>query len=155
MARYTLASSVLRGALFLGLVLAVAGCGSDRPAGEAAAPEGPVFQPMEFTGPTPWTSADFQDDASEFRFVVIGDRTGGANAEGTFNLAVDQINLLQPEFVINVGDMIEGYSDDSAELHADWDQADGILAKLEMPFFRTPGNHDIANETAQQVWAER
>jgi len=30
-----------------------------------------------------------------------------------------------------------------------------MLNELEMPFFRTPGNHDIANETAQQVWRER
>ena len=66
-----------------------------------------------------------------------------------------QINLLQPEFVINVGDMIEGYSDEKAELNAEWDEVDEMLKTLEMPFFRTPGNHDIANKTAQQVWRER
>ena len=32
---------------------------------------------------------------------------------------------------------------------------DKTLGTLEMPFFRTPGNHDIANETAQQVWRDR
>ena len=30
-----------------------------------------------------------------------------------------------------------------------------MLNELEMPFFRTPGNHDIANEVAQEVWRER
>jgi len=30
-----------------------------------------------------------------------------------------------------------------------------MLEKLDMPFFRTPGNHDIANEIAQQVYRER
>jgi len=103
----------------------------------------------------PWTTKSFKDNPRDFQFVIIGDRTGGANAQGTFKMAMDQINLLQPEFVINVGDVIEGYSDDKAELHAEWDDVDKMLNTLEMPFFRTPGNHDIANKTAQAVWRER
>jgi hypothetical protein len=99
----------------------------------------------------PWTSEKFKDDPANFQFVIIGDRTGGANVQGTFKLAMDQINLLQPEFVINVGDTIEGYSDDKAKLNAEWDESDGVLKKLEMPFFPTPGNHDIANKTATGV----
>ncbi|VGO16652.1 hypothetical protein PDESU_05243 [Pontiella desulfatans] len=103
----------------------------------------------------PWSADNFQNDPDNFQFAIIGDRTGGANAQETFRLAIGQINLLQPEFVINVGDIIEGYSDDKAELNAEWDEVDGMLAQLEMPFFRTPGNHDIANTTAQEVWCER
>ena len=106
-------------------------------------------------GAKPWTSQELQTKPQEFQFLIIGDRTGGANAEGTFALAIDQINLLQPEFVINVGDIIEGYSDDKAELNAEWDEVDGLLEKLDMPFFRVPGNHDIANKVAQEVWRER
>jgi hypothetical protein len=108
-----------------------------------------------FSEAKPWTSEDFRNDPKHFQFVIIGDRTGGANVQETFKLAMGQINLLQPEFVINVGDIIEGYSDDTAELNAEWDEVDGMLEKLGMPFFRTPGNHDIANETAQQVYRER
>ncbi len=103
----------------------------------------------------PWTSDNFNDDSGQFQFLIVGDRTGGANVQGTFALAIDQINLLQPEFVINVGDLIEGYSDESAELNGEWDGIDKMLSGLDMPFFRVPGNHDIANATAQQVWRER
>jgi hypothetical protein len=106
-------------------------------------------------GAKPWTSTEFQNDPEEFQFVVIGDRTGGANVAHTFKLAVGQLNLLQPEFVINVGDLIEGYSDDKAELNAEWDEVDAMLNQLKMPFFRTVGNHDIANEVAKEVWVER
>jgi hypothetical protein len=106
-------------------------------------------------GAKPWTSEEFKDDSETFQFVIIGDRTGGHNVEGTFELAVGQLNLLQPEFVINVGDMIEGYSDNPAELNAEWDEVDAMLANLDFPFFRTPGNHDIANKTAQQVRRDR
>lgn len=106
-------------------------------------------------GAKPWTSENFKDNPENFHFVVIGDRTGGANVEGTFDLAADQIRLLQPEFAINVGDLIEGYSNDPAELNAEWDEVDAMLAKMEVPFFRTPGNHDIANLVAQEVWRKR
>lgn len=103
----------------------------------------------------PWTSKEFNNNPENFQFAIIGDRSGGANAQGTFDLAMGQLNLLQPEFVINVGDMIEGYSDDKAELNGEWDEVDVMLNKLDMPFFRTPGNHDIANNVAQQVWLDR
>ena len=103
----------------------------------------------------PWTAKDFKNDPDNFQFAIIGDRTGGANPEGTFKLAVDQINLLQPEFVINVGDMIEGYPEDRADLNNMWDEADHFLNELEMPFFRTIGNHDVSTPETKEVWIER
>jgi len=114
-----------------------------------------AYDEAALPGAKPWTSETFNDDPMNFQFVIVGDRTGGANVQGTFKLAVNQINLLQPEFVINVGDLIEGYSDEAAELNAEWEGVDDMLGGLDMPFFRTPGNHDIANETAQRVWRER
>jgi hypothetical protein len=113
------------------------------------------YDEAAFQGGKPWTSENFKNNPDNFQFAIIGDRTGGANVLRTFEMAMDQLNLLQPEFVINVGDLIEGYSDDKAELNAEWDEMDGMLKKLEMPFFLTPGNHDIANDTAQQVWLDR
>jgi hypothetical protein len=103
----------------------------------------------------PWTSEDFNNNPDNFQFAVIGDRAGGADRRGIFERAMAQLNLLQPDFVINVGDLIEGYSKDEAKLTAEWDQIDGMLSKLEMPFFRTVGNHDLGNDTMEQVWLER
>ena len=103
----------------------------------------------------PWTSKEFRSDPNDFQFLIIGDRTGGENVEGTFGIAMDQINLLQPEFVINVGDLIEGYTAERAKLNAEWDELDEMLDRLDMPFFRTPGNHDIHNVASQEIWRER
>lgn len=100
----------------------------------------------------PWTSKAFNDHPDNFQFAIVGDRTGGA---GTFKIAIGQLNLLQPEFMINVGDLIKGYSVKKSELNVEWDATDGMLNRLQMPFFRTPGNHDIANKVAQQVWHKR
>ena len=44
----------------------------------------------------PWTAKKFKNKPRNFQFAIIGDRTGGANVEGTFKLAIDQLNLLQP-----------------------------------------------------------
>jgi hypothetical protein len=121
------------------------------------APETPVFSfnPSEFPGAKPWTSDAFANNPEQFQFAVIGDRTGGANVQGTFQIAMDQLNLLQPEFVINVGDIIEGYSEDKDELNEMWDEAEALTARLQMPFFYTRGNHDVSNPMAKEVWQER
>ena len=113
------------------------------------------YNQAEIKDKKPWTMENFRNNPDNFQFAIIGDRTGGANAKHTFKLAMNQLNLLQPEFVINVGDLIEGYSDDNGELNGEWDEMNLILGELKMPFFRTPGNHDIANTVAQKVYREK
>jgi hypothetical protein len=68
---------------------------------------------------------------------------------------MDQLNLLQPEFVINVGDIIEGYADSKNELIAMWEEAEALTGKLQMPFFYTRGNHDVSFPGGKEEWQER
>ncbi len=103
----------------------------------------------------PWTSENFKNNPDNFQFAIIGDRTGGANVQGTFDMAMDQLNLLQPEFVINVGDIIEGYVEDKNQLNAMWDEAEELTGKLQMPFFYTRGNHDVSFPGGKEIWQER
>ena len=65
------------------------------------------------------------------------------------------VNLLQPEFVVSAGDMIEGYSDDEVQINAWWQEVEDDLAQLEMPFFFLPGNHDFYSAAAVKAWNER
>jgi hypothetical protein len=102
----------------------------------------------------PWTNLRLNNDDSTFHFVVVSDRTGGHRAR-VFSQAVEQINLLQPAFVISVGDLIEGYTKDPARLAEQWKEFQGYACKLQMPFFYVPGNHDLANPTQTKSWAER
>jgi len=106
-------------------------------------------------GAKPWTSENFNNNPENFQFAVIGDRTGGSDPGGIFDRAIDQLNLLQPEFVINVGDLVEGYVNDKAAANAMWDEAEAIIDKLEMPFFYVVGNHDLGNDLMTEVWLER
>ena len=102
----------------------------------------------------PYTHLNFKNDPDEFQFALITDNAGGARS-GVFPKAVEMANLLQPEFVVNAGDLIEGYSEDEEQVRAWWQEVDEELKKLEMPFFFLPGNHDFFSETATKIWAER
>lgn len=102
----------------------------------------------------PVTHLRFQNNPDNFQFVVIGDRTGGER-EGVFDAAMDRVNLLQPEFVVSIGDNIEGYHHDKARLNAEWRRFDEEVSKLEMPFFMTAGNHDLNNDAQRDVWQRR
>ena len=65
------------------------------------------------------------------------------------------MNLVRPEFVLSVGDMVEGFTTDRAQLHREWDEFDAMLEPLAAPFFYLPGNHDVGNEAMHAVWNER
>src|SRR5438132_6166255 len=82
----------------------------------------------------PWTNLRLNNDPSDFQFALVSDRTGGHRAR-VFSQAVEQLNLLQPEFVLSVGDLIEGYSQDRATLDEQWREFQGYVCKLQMPFF--------------------
>ena len=102
----------------------------------------------------PWTHLNWHNKAENFQFVVVTDRTGGARP-GVFEHGIEKINQLQPEFVVSVGDLIEGYSDDPDQVIKEWEEMDKIIEPLQMPFFYVPGNHDISNDVMADIWKER
>ncbi|MDO3381818.1 metallophosphoesterase [Gilvimarinus algae] len=102
----------------------------------------------------PWTHLQFNNDPKAFQFAVVTDRTGGLRP-GVFSQAVDKLNLLQPEFVVSVGDLIEGYTENRAQLESEWNEFDAMVQRLDMPFFYLAGNHDYTNEVMADVWRER
>jgi hypothetical protein len=80
--------------------------------------------------------------AAPVRFAIIGDRTG-SHVEGVYGRVVAEVEALEPEFVITVGDQIEGYTEDTVRLREEWAEYDSIVAGLSMPLYLVPGNHDI------------
>ncbi|WP_176590835.1 metallophosphoesterase [Sphingobium sp. EM0848] len=100
------------------------------------------------------TGKDFAGGRDEFRFVVIGDRTG-QHRPGVFEHALEEVNKLRPDFVINIGDLIEGNSEDLRQIDAEWQEVTAATGKLDMPFFYVPGNHDLTNDVQLQAWRKR
>jgi len=109
---------------------------------------------IEINKRNPWTTLKLNDNADAFHFVVVSDRTGGHRAR-VFSQAMQQINLLQPAFVLTVGDLIEGYSKDPTALATEWKELQGYVQKLQMPFFYVAGNHDVSNPLGAKEWESR
>ncbi len=103
---------------------------------------------------TPWTHQEFDDAEEKWTFAIFGDLTGGERDQ-VFEVAVAQMNLLRPELIINVGDLVEGATDDVAELHRQWDSFDRRAREARAPLFYVGGNHDLTGEVLRQAWAER
>jgi hypothetical protein len=104
--------------------------------------------------PVPWTSLAPADDPDAFRFAVVTDRTG-EHRDGVFEGAMGKLNLVRPEFVVSVGDLIEGYTDDGAVLDREWNEIESFVGRLQMPFFYVPGNHDMSNAVMAEEWKSR
>ncbi|MBE6400009.1 MAG: hypothetical protein E7041_07715 [Lentisphaerae bacterium] len=114
----------------------------------------------------PWTHENFRNDPDEFSFAIIPDRAG-SERRGIFPEAIKKANMLCPEFIMTVGDLIEGQMWKSRQDHefmrGQWKELNSYTATSEAPFFHVVGNHDIcrtrpgfprANETTREVWEE-
>ena len=112
----------------------------------------PVDPPL--SAARPWTGLAANDDPQDFHFVVVSDRTG-EHRPGVFRDAMAQINLLEPAFVVSVGDLIEGYTEDPATLRAEWAEIQGYVGTLGQPFFYAAGNHDMSNAVMAEEWQTR
>ncbi len=100
----------------------------------------------------PYTNKPIGDD--NFQFVIVSDRTGG-HRMGVFENAMHKTNLMQPEFVLSVGDLIEGYTEDKDEIERQWKELDSMVNGLESRFFYVVGNHDFSNQTMADIWKNR
>lgn len=90
-------------------------------------------------------------DEPPVRFAVIGDLTGGERA-GIFDAAVVALEQLNPDFILSVGDLIEGGTEDIGQMKSEWSAFTSRMAPLDMPFYPLVGNHDISNIAMRDWW---
>ncbi|MFH0922142.1 MAG: metallophosphoesterase [Fibrobacterota bacterium] len=85
-------------------------------------------------------------DTTSYRFVILGDRTGGPTP-GVFERILDSALAVTPApaFYINVGDLIGGYTRDTTEVIRQWKEVVPLLDRVRArnTFHVLPGNHDI------------
>ncbi|NIM04915.1 MAG: hypothetical protein GTO55_03085 [Armatimonadetes bacterium] len=108
-----------------------------------------------------------RDTQRPFRFIVLGDsrapwhflddvqegRMEPFQPEG-FRQIIAEANLLRPSFVIDVGDLILGYSaPDLTE--REWDNYLETITASERPFISVVGNHDVWNTASAETWKRR
>ncbi|QYU69848.1 metallophosphoesterase [Leptolyngbya sp. 15MV] len=131
----------MRGLGVIAGALALAGCAQVGPAPVVGAPD------------VPRTERSFPGEA-DFAFAVLGDRTGRART-GVFEEAVARVGQLRPDFVLSVGDLIEGNTEDRTQLDREWDEIEQAIGQLDVPFFYVPGNHDLTNQVQLAEWQRR
>ncbi len=100
------------------------------------------------------THTRFLDDSGKIQFAVVSDLWGGYRP-GVFEDAAEKLELMQPQFVMSVGDLIDGKVTDTAILESQWNAFDSLVHPLSMPFFYVPGNHDISNPWMETQWNSR
>jgi hypothetical protein len=69
--------------------------------------------------------------------------------------AFREINNLYPDFVISVGDLIDGPTTVNERIGQFWKEFDDEVALLKSPFVYLPGNHDVWNATSKGIYEER
>nr|MBN2277332.1 metallophosphoesterase [candidate division Zixibacteria bacterium] len=100
----------------------------------------------------PGVRAD-QSGSCPVRFAILGDRTG-SHIEGIHEQVIAEVVRMRPDFVITVGDEVEGYVDDSARIIAEKEEYNTIISPLTMPFYHVPGNHDIWSDLSEKMYRE-
>ena len=135
----------------LAMLLVMLGACASKPAN---VPVQPVFQ-HDFRGPAePWTHSGFDNEEGKFTFALFSDLTG-SEREGVFDIAIEQLRLLRPELIVNVGDLIEGGDASQDQLNEQWDSFDDRANRARAPVFYVGGNHDLTGNELRRVWDER
>ena len=83
--------------------------------------------------------------AVPFRFVILGDRTG-ETVDGVYEAAWRTTMADHPDFVLTVGDTIQGGNDETGD--EEWKAVLQTIEQIKAhqpgcPLFLTPGNHDV------------
>ncbi|MBV9767970.1 MAG: hypothetical protein JOZ32_00220, partial [Bryobacterales bacterium] len=72
---------------------------------------------------------------NDFRFAILGDRTGDAQP-GVYERVWSEIDAEHPNFVINVGDTIQGWNDTTAA--SEWRALRPLWDRYRYPLYFTP-----------------
>jgi 3',5'-cyclic AMP phosphodiesterase CpdA len=89
------------------------------------------------------------ESTNDFRFSILGDRTGDAEPQ-VYESVWRDVSALHPDFVINVGDTIQGGNDATAE--SEWRALRPLWDRSKLPQFFTPGNHDIWSDISRRIY---
>ncbi|MBD3336981.1 MAG: hypothetical protein GF355_15820, partial [Candidatus Eisenbacteria bacterium] len=89
--------------------------------------------------------------SAELEIAVIGDRTGG-HTPGIYEKILTTAVGMDPDLVITVGDMIEGYTEDAAVIEERWRGYRALLEPIDVPIHFVAGNNDIWSDLSDSLY---
>jgi hypothetical protein len=93
--------------------------------------------------------------AESFDFVVLGDSNTlePLVQSDIFRQFLREFNILRPNLVIEVGDLVVGGAAEGVP--AQWDLFDEVIKTCNIPYVAAPGNHDISDAATERIWIQR
>lgn len=96
-------------------------------------------------------------------FAIVTDLTGVGDGEmglarrdRIFKRAIDQINVANPEFVMSVGDLVQGPGKrDPRSIQEQWTEFNAWVQGFNARFYYVVGNHDIGDMGEQAEWCNQ
>ncbi|HJO92868.1 MAG TPA: metallophosphoesterase [Victivallales bacterium] len=94
-------------------------------------------------------------DKENFDFVVLGDIQFRESFiyEPEFFSMIEDWNILKPDMIFIVGDLILGGAAECVE--DQWNICEKTIDRVEPPFIPLPGGHDIADEESEKIYERR
>ena len=95
--------------------------------------------------------------AEPFSFVVMGE-TAGATADAPapmFLQARNEIHMLRPKFVVNLGDVIDARDGEDQALSRRWDAFEKVRSSFDMTHFLVVGHRDVSGAASEHLFRQR
>jgi UDP-2,3-diacylglucosamine pyrophosphatase LpxH len=94
---------------------------------------------------------------SQLKVGIIGDQTGASDLQYAYSILQKGVDVLKdqsPDILIHVGDLVESTKSDE-EIRADYARSTSIIKRSRLPWFLTPGDHDVNPVNYQQNSSDR
>lgn len=92
------------------------------------------------------TLAELTGTKGPFTFAVLGDNRSG---DRVYKKVIHQMMVRKPRFVLSTGDLIPTAGD-----REEWANFKNLSQPINVPYFLSPGNHDIDDKESLDVWRD-
>ncbi len=93
--------------------------------------------------------------AQNYRFAVFGDNRPYNNEDvqpPVFNKIIREIEIIHPDFAVDVGDFIYGYGANKVRTCEEYEEFLNAIKPLTIPFYPVVGNHEVAGFGGQACY---